>query len=225
MMRDLRRLPYVAPGMGQLGLVEAPLPIFCERDDVRPRGCAIGGSVVRIEKNHQSQGNHHMTKSREIVFVDQNVSDLHSLLAGLRPDVEPIVLTASERATTQIATALKAATIFTRFTSLPTAARARCASARVRCRARRCMTTPRTWPRSAAHSARAACCCCGAATRPRASAERPSWTSSRIFAANVAAASGRVGSQARGGRWDLDKRMHAGAADRGGYGDLPGRDD
>ena len=48
-----------------------------------------------------------MTTSREIVFVDQNVSDLHSLLANLRPDVEPIVLTASERATTQIATALK----------------------------------------------------------------------------------------------------------------------
>ena len=48
-----------------------------------------------------------MTTSREIVFVDQNVSDLHSLLAGLRPDVEPIVLTASERATAQIATALK----------------------------------------------------------------------------------------------------------------------
>ena len=48
-----------------------------------------------------------MTKSREIVFVDQNVSDLSFLLAGLRPDVEPIVLTASERATAQIATALK----------------------------------------------------------------------------------------------------------------------
>ena len=48
-----------------------------------------------------------MTASREIVFIDQNVFDLHSLLAGLRPDVEPIVLTASARATAQIATALK----------------------------------------------------------------------------------------------------------------------
>jgi hypothetical protein len=48
-----------------------------------------------------------MTTSREIVFIDQNVSDLHSLLAGLRPDVEPIVLTGSERATAQIAMALK----------------------------------------------------------------------------------------------------------------------
>jgi hypothetical protein len=33
-----------------------------------------------------------MTQSREIVFIDSTVSDLNTLLAGLRPGIEAVML-------------------------------------------------------------------------------------------------------------------------------------
>src|SRR5438128_7618204 len=45
--------------------------------------------------------------AREIAFIDPTVSDLDSLLAGLRPDVEAVVLSGSRRATAQMANALQ----------------------------------------------------------------------------------------------------------------------
>src|SRR5262245_60747648 len=67
---------------------------------------AISPQQLHSQTTH-SERNCNMTASRENVFIDQNVFDLHSLLAGLRGDVEPIVLTASAPATAQIARALK----------------------------------------------------------------------------------------------------------------------
>jgi hypothetical protein len=44
--------------------------------------------------------------AKEIAFIDPAVSDVHVLLAGLRPDVEPILLNATEPAPAQMARAL-----------------------------------------------------------------------------------------------------------------------
>ena len=44
---------------------------------------------------------------REIAFIDPGVDDLLTLLAGIRPDVEPILLTADEPAPRQMARAVK----------------------------------------------------------------------------------------------------------------------
>jgi len=43
---------------------------------------------------------------REIAFIDRGITDLDSFLAGLRPDVEPILLAPGESAPAQIAKAL-----------------------------------------------------------------------------------------------------------------------
>src|SRR5262245_27954926 len=67
---------------------------------------AISPQHLHSQTTH-SERNGNMTASREIVFIDQKIFDLHSLLAGLRPDLETIVITASARATAQIATALE----------------------------------------------------------------------------------------------------------------------
>src|SRR6266516_1802951 len=47
-----------------------------------------------------------LAQAREIVFVDPTVSELDALLAGLRPDVKAVVLSGSQRATTEIASVL-----------------------------------------------------------------------------------------------------------------------
>ncbi|MDP2902113.1 MAG: DUF4347 domain-containing protein [Methylovulum sp.] len=44
-----------------------------------------------------------MSTLKEIVFIDQNVTDLNTLLAGMRPDVDAVLLTNAESAITQIA--------------------------------------------------------------------------------------------------------------------------
>ncbi len=44
---------------------------------------------------------------REIAFIDPGVDDLQTLLAGIRPDVEPILLTADEPASRQMARAVR----------------------------------------------------------------------------------------------------------------------
>lgn len=43
---------------------------------------------------------------KEIVFIDRAITDLDSFLAGLRPDVEPIILDSHQSAPAQIAKAL-----------------------------------------------------------------------------------------------------------------------
>ena len=48
-----------------------------------------------------------MTRASEIVFIDPTVSDVGTLLAGLRPEVEAVLLESSERATAQIARTLR----------------------------------------------------------------------------------------------------------------------
>ena len=47
------------------------------------------------------------TTKREIAFIDRNVDDLITLLAGIRPDVEPILLSDDEPAPRQMARAVK----------------------------------------------------------------------------------------------------------------------
>ena len=47
------------------------------------------------------------TQTREIAFVDPGVSDLDSLFAGLRPDVEAVMLSDSQPASAQIAHELR----------------------------------------------------------------------------------------------------------------------
>ena len=46
-------------------------------------------------------------RAREIAFIDRTVSELDSLLSGLRPEVEAVVLSDSQPATAQIAAALQ----------------------------------------------------------------------------------------------------------------------
>src|SRR5437879_1593475 len=48
-----------------------------------------------------------MANCKQIAFVDPSISDLPNFLAGLRPDVEAIVLAPSEPALAQIARVLK----------------------------------------------------------------------------------------------------------------------
>jgi hypothetical protein len=44
---------------------------------------------------------------KEIAFIDRSVSDLDTLLAGLRPEVAPVLIHASEPAPAQIARGLR----------------------------------------------------------------------------------------------------------------------
>src|SRR6476661_1839674 len=48
------------------------------------------------------------TRKREIAFIDRSVDDLATLLAGIRPDVEPILLSNDEPTPRQMARAVKA---------------------------------------------------------------------------------------------------------------------
>ncbi len=48
-----------------------------------------------------------MTHSREIAFIDPAITDFETLLAGLRPDVEAVVLSPDEPAVTQMARSLE----------------------------------------------------------------------------------------------------------------------
>jgi hypothetical protein len=151
-----------------------------------------------------------MTASREIVFIDETVSHLKTLLAGLRPDVEPIVLTASTRATAQIATALEGRdglravhvvahggagellfgagalsleTLDDEATELAAIGRALGGDGGLL-----------LWS-----------CNTGEGERGSAFVNELA----QLISANVAAASGRVGAEARGGRWELDVRANA----------------
>src|SRR3989440_12614019 len=47
------------------------------------------------------------TRKREIAFIDRGVDDLATLLAGIRPDVEPILLSNGESAPRQMARAVQ----------------------------------------------------------------------------------------------------------------------
>src|SRR6201987_6578005 len=47
------------------------------------------------------------TFKREIAFIDRGVDDLDTLLAGIRPDVEPILLSNDEPAPRQMARAVQ----------------------------------------------------------------------------------------------------------------------
>src|ERR1700751_4604585 len=47
------------------------------------------------------------TRKREIAFIDCGVDDLATLLAGIRPDVEPILLSNGEPAPRQMARAVQ----------------------------------------------------------------------------------------------------------------------
>ena len=148
-----------------------------------------------------------MTTSREIAFVDQNVSDLASLLAGLRPDVEPIVLTASECATAQIARTLERRDDLQ---AIHVIAHGRAGEVSFAAGALS-VETLRDHASDLAEIGRALgedgdllLWSCNTAQGER-GAEFVNELA-HLIAANVAAASGRVGAQARGGRWALDAR-------------------
>ena len=51
-----------------------------------------------------------MAVRHEVAFIDPNISDLETFLAGLRPDVEAIVLHRASSAIAQMAKALKGRT-------------------------------------------------------------------------------------------------------------------
>ena len=101
-----------------------------EKGDVNVRSAGIANSIIRdrIAPNSFASSNidsaicsgsmpptgnsasvqeDTMVRPKEIAFIDRAVSDLESLLAGLRPDVEPVVLSTSELAPAQIANAVK----------------------------------------------------------------------------------------------------------------------
>ena len=57
-----------------------------------------------------------MTHPHEIAFIDPAVTDFETLLSGLRPDVEAIVLSRTEPAVAQMARALEGRTELARST-------------------------------------------------------------------------------------------------------------
>jgi large repetitive protein len=66
-----------------------------------------GSSSLLNSTSSADKKEHTMTTVKELVFIDRNVTDLDTLLAGLRPDVEAIVLSSEESAPAQIARAVK----------------------------------------------------------------------------------------------------------------------
>src|SRR5262245_41741594 len=96
-----RRRRSIACGTQARGTIEAMTECANVRDAPRMP------SAASSQQSKPSRGSHHMTTSREIAFIDETISHLNTLLANLRPDVEPIVLTASTPAPAQIATALE----------------------------------------------------------------------------------------------------------------------
>ena len=170
---------------------------------------AISPQHLHSQPTH-SERNGTMTASREIVFIDQNVFDLHSLLAGLRGEVEPIVLTASTRATAQIATALKGRDDIHAVHVI-----AHGGAGEVRFGAG--VLSRETLGDHAAELAEIGRALgadgdlllwsCNTAEGERGAAFVAELA--HLIAANVAAASGRVGAEARGGRWELDEWSNA----------------
>jgi hypothetical protein len=51
-----------------------------------------------------------VVRIKEIAFIDRSVRDLNTLMAGLRPEVEAILLDPSEPAARQMTTALHSCT-------------------------------------------------------------------------------------------------------------------
>src|ERR1700752_5209849 len=63
---------------------------------------AAGASSISLESSSMSR-----TYKREIAFIDPGVDDLQTLLNDMRPDVEPILLSADEPAPQQMARAVR----------------------------------------------------------------------------------------------------------------------
>src|SRR5262245_13061099 len=182
--------------------------------------CAIGRSDVRnaprmpsaasSQQSKPSRGSHHMTTSREIAFIDETVSHLNTLLANLRPDVEPIMLTTSTPAPAQIATALEGRDGLRAIHLIAHGMAGEvCFGAGALS-----LETLHDHAAELAGIGRALgvdgdllLWSCNTAAGERGSAFVDELT--HLVAANVAAASGRVGAAAQGGRWHLDVQASA----------------
>ena len=151
-----------------------------------------------------------MTTSREIAFIDETISHLNTLLANLRPDVEPIVLTASTPAPAQIATALEGRD---GLRAVHVVAHGSAGEVHFGAGALS-LETLHDHAAELAGIGRALgvdgdllLWSCDTAAGERGSAFVSELA--HLIAANVAAASGRVGAAAQGGRWQLDVQASA----------------
>jgi hypothetical protein len=80
------------------------LPKFVDRTAYTYRIVPPKGA---FEQQAHARSAARLTTVREIAFIDCEVSDFNTLLAGLRPGVEAVVLTAARSATAQMATVLR----------------------------------------------------------------------------------------------------------------------
>src|SRR5439155_17071990 len=69
---------------------------------LRP-GLSVSGAQATPEQAHRG---HAMTHKPEVLFIDPGVSDLHTLLAEARPEVEAVLLDRARPAAGQMAAAL-----------------------------------------------------------------------------------------------------------------------
>src|ERR1700739_2043309 len=79
---------------------------------IRPEVNFIDPSLVELETSiarslESETSSMTTTPKREIAFIDRGVDDLATLLAGIRPDVEPILLSNDEPAPRQMARAVQ----------------------------------------------------------------------------------------------------------------------
>jgi Ca2+-binding RTX toxin-like protein len=155
-----------------------------------------------------------MTPSREIAFIDPSVTDFETLLACLRPDVEHVVLSHNEPAMTQMARVLAARENRENLDAIHVIAHGRpgevsFASGPVSCETIKDETTELPSFATALGTEKALliwACETGAGERGGAFID--------VLAARtgvrVAAASGIVGAELRGGTWSLDRGDGAG---------------
>src|SRR5262245_23713506 len=167
-------------------------------------------SAASSQQSKPSRGSHHMITSREIAFIDETVSHLNTLLANLRPDVEPIMLTTSTPAPAQIASALEGRDGLRAIHLIAHGMAGEvCFGAGALS-----LETLHDHAAELAGIGRALgvygdllLWSCNTAAGERGSAFVDELT--HLVAANVAAASGRVGAAAQGGRWHLDVQASA----------------
>src|SRR5262245_31002696 len=199
-----RRRRSIACGTQARGTIEAMTECANVRDAPRMP------SAASSQQSKPSRGSHHMTTSREIAFIDETISHLNTLLANLRPDVEPIVLTASTPAPAQIATALEGRD---GLRAVHVVAHGSAGEVHFGAGALS-LETLHDHAAELAGIGRALgvdgdllLWSCDTAAGERGSAFVDELT--HLVAANVAAASGRVGAAAQGGRWHLDVQASA----------------
>ena len=150
---------------------------------------------------------------REIAFIDRNVDDLTALLAALRPDVQPVLLSDDAPAPWQIAKAVKHRADLTAVHVIAHGAPGQVNIGAGRSRLRRLRRTARISAAIGRALGTDGCLLlwsCRAAAGKRGAAFVEALA--RASGAEVAAATGLVGAATRGGRWELHLRSGASKA-------------